>query len=1029
MFGLQIAFDEPHWLWLALAIPALWVWSHRALASSGRQVRKIPLLLRSLILAATILALAEPKLLRETDRVTVLYLLDQSESIPLDHRQEMLEYVTREVAQHRRENRGDRAGILVFGGEARVEIPPVDMELPALSRVETLVDLRPEITSLSAALELAKASFPEDSARRVVVVSDGNENLGDALRTGKMLSESGIGIDVVPVRLPQRNEVSIEQVVVPTDLRLGQAFEAKVVIENRVIDDDPNPTMGIIRLIEREGGASRPIGETRVELKPGTNVVGFAHQVDRTAMLTYEASFVPDDAARDFRGQNNRGSAYTHVRGRGRVLWIEDGEFRGEYAELVGELRTLDFEIDMMSSDALFSSPAELIEYDCVVLANLPRSGGEADPRSGGAEVYAFSDAQIEMLVRNTEEFGCGLVMLGGDRAFGAGGWSNTRLEEAMPVDFQILNDRIEAVGALAIVMHASEMAAGNYWQKVIGVEAIRALGPMDYCGVAVWNDFGGGSSWLWNNNATGLSRVGANRRSMLAEVQKMAPGDMPDFDSSMALCLRGLQQTPASIKHMIIISDGDPTGPSPTLLQQFVDTGIEISTVAVGTHGPATLTPLERIAETTGGKFYLATDPQSLPRIFQREARKVARPLIFEQPSGIGVLRESQAAGHPLLQGIPADALPPILGYVATTLKDNPLVESLLLADRPADHPENATILATWRFGLGRTTVVTTDAGRRWAGSWKDDDFHARFYAQLLRHAMRPVDESAEFTVASRLRDGRVVLTVDAVDQTGSFLNGLPMVARAVAPDLTPIEIPLRQVRPGRYEASFAADAPGGYLFTILPGEGYERLSGGITVPVSGEFDDRITNLPLLNSLASLEARGGSSGVVVADDVNAQNLPTLLEHDTFRRDLAPATSLEELWPWLLFAVPFAFLVDVAVRRLSLSPWQWLRQRLHPAKPATDSTAQDQRLERLRQAKLATQQRDSRTSTREQSLADKPGSSEELLTEIRTRPSTPSSNAPPSLSESSEVSYTERLRQAKRRATQDRRDPPDRPPS
>ena len=32
--------------------------------------------------------------------------------------------------------------------------------------------------------------------------------------------------------------------------------------------------------------------------------------------------------------------------------------------------------------------------------------------------------------------------MLGGDNSFGAGGWANTELEKAMPVDFHIKNAR-----------------------------------------------------------------------------------------------------------------------------------------------------------------------------------------------------------------------------------------------------------------------------------------------------------------------------------------------------------------------------------------------------------------------------------------------------------------------------------------------------------------------------------------------------------------------------------------------------------
>ncbi|HRF02450.1 MAG TPA: VWA domain-containing protein, partial [Pirellulaceae bacterium] len=858
----EFSFDEPIWLWAAAAIPLFAIVAALTLRGLSPLRRTAIVLVRSLLLLLIVLALAEIQWVQRTDKVTVLYLLDQSESIPRDKRQYMLDYVVREVARHRNETESDRAGVIVFGGQARIEIPPIDMELPTLSRTESVGDLKRDATSLEAALQLAKASFPEDSARRIVVVTDGNENLGDASAAARLLAEDGIGIDVVPIRLPRRSEVAIDKVVIPVDLREGQAFEAKVVIENlAAVDPDaaePPPTTGTLRLIERDGAESRLIAERPVELRPGTNVFGFRHRIDRTAMLTYEATFVPDDPESDFRLQNNQGAAYAHVRGKGRILWIEDAEHRGEFDELVGLLRRQSFEVDLMASDELFTTPIELLEYDCVVLANLPRSGGEADGTRGGAEIYAFTDAQVEMLVRNTQEFGCGLVMIGGDRSFGVGGWANTRLEEAMPVDFQVKNDRIEAVGALALVMHASEMPEGNYWQKVIGVEAIRALGPMDYCGVVVWEDLGGRTRWLWGEGNGGFERVGPLRRLMLGAVQRMSPGDMPDFDASMQLALDGLGPLRASVKHMIIISDGDPAPPSPALLDGFVDANIEISTVAVGTHGPPTATPLQAIADATGGKFYNVTDPQALPRIFQREARKVAKPLIFENPAGISVLPRPSAYAHPALQGLSLESLPPIRGYVSTTIKQNPLVEQLLIAAAPDDGGQNSSLFATWRFGLGRCTVLTTDAGRRWATDWRAMAGYDRFFAQVIRHAMRPVDESADFTIASRTEEGRVALVVNALDENDAFVNGLPMIARALSPSLEPIEIELRQTAPGRYEGDFPAEDPGSYLFTILPGEGYDRLSGGVTVPVSGEFSDQETNWPLLETLASSTPRGG---------------------------------------------------------------------------------------------------------------------------------------------------------------------------
>src|SRR5690606_23874099 len=138
---------------------------------------------------------------------------------------------------------------------------------------------------------------------------------------------------------------------------------------------------------------------------------------------------------------------------------------------------------------------------------------------------------------------------------------------------------------------------------------------------------------------------------------------------------------------------------------------------------------------------------------------------------------------------------------------------------------------------------------------------------------------------IASRTEEGRVALVVNALDENDAFVNGLPMIARALSPSLEPIEIELRQTAPGRYEGDFPAEDPGSYLFTILPGEGYDRLSGGVTVPVSGEFSDQETNWPLLETLASSTPRGGRAGAVVGDDVEPRTIPDLLEHDTFRRE------------------------------------------------------------------------------------------------------------------------------------------------
>ena len=171
------------------------------------------------------------------------------------------------------------------------------------------------------------------------------------------------------------------------------------------------------------------------------------------------------------------------------------------------------------SSDEAFQSLAELQPYDAVVLANVP-----APPTKTSISPTSRSTCWCATRSR----WAAGLVMLGGPNSFGAGGWTGTELEKAMPVDFQIQNAKVVPRGALVMLMHASEIAEGNHWQKVIAREAIKTLGGQDYCGVIHW---WGTEQWLWHG---GLLTVGDNRDAMLALIDRMTPGDMPEFEPSL---------------------------------------------------------------------------------------------------------------------------------------------------------------------------------------------------------------------------------------------------------------------------------------------------------------------------------------------------------------------------------------------------------------------------------------------------------------------------------------------------------------
>ena len=938
----QFGFQYPWMLLLLAIIPWAWWIGSRSLAGLGPTRKWLALILRSAVLLLIILALAGVQWIWVSDRQTVIYLLDQSDSIPLPKRQLMLRYAIESVKKFRRENRFDRAGLILFGREASIEIPPLDENLPPLSKPESNFG-KADATNLEGALKLAAATFLEDSAKRIVILTDGNQTLGSAQPAAKRLAESGIGIDVVPVRLDSNSEVLVEKIDIPGYVRQGQTVDARVVINRfQSAGEAPKDIAGRLRVVRRIGSQSEVLADSPYTLDREVNVVPIPHKIDQTAGYTYEAEFIADDQSEDTIPQNNRATAFTYARGRARVMLIEDANNIGNYNEFIEALGRNDIEVDVRNTANLFSSLVELQSYDSVIIAGVPRTSGESMD-----QLASITDEQIEMLVKSAQQFGTGILMLGGPEAFGAGGWTNTKLEEAMPVNFSVKNPKLNAVGALAMVMHASEMAEGNHWQKVIGKSALEALGPQDYCGVIQYDMVG--DKWLWGSPTQGLMKVQGNKNMMRSRMSRMVPGDMPDFDSSLKLAIGSLSTVPAAIKHMIVISDGDPTPASPGVLNAFKKNQIKITTVAVGAHGVVGTTELKRIATSTGGNYYIVNNASALPKIFMREARRVTRPLVYEPEGGVSPVR--QLPNHEILSGITGD-LPNLRGFVLTDRKDSPLVEVPLLGAKPADE-QNASILATWNYGLGRTAVFTSDGGKRWAGDWIGSPYYDQFFSQLVRWTMKPQSDSANYSLATQIKDGRVQIIVNATDKEDRTLNFLEMNATAVGPNLEPISLPLKQQAPGRYVGEFTPEEAGSYMLSVLPGVGKPALTTGVTVPFSDEYRIRQANMRLIEQIASNEPTGGKAGQVLPE-LAPENLNDLLGVDTFRAGIPPAKSLKDIWPLVVLSGATLFFADVFVRRVSVDlglPLRKLAAFMTKRKWSAEDQSRQATLERLRTSK------------------------------------------------------------------------------
>lgn len=1007
MLDYRISFESPWYLLLLGVIPLLAWWARGSLAGLGRLRAWSAMTIRGGLIALVVLALAGIQLVRVNDGVSVLYLVDRSLSMPPDKTSAVIDYINRSAKVHRDGRRHDRAGVIVFGRDAAVEAPPFAGALNLPARFESTVDR--EATDLAAALRLAQAVFPPDAAKRVVIITDGNQNAGDAFAQAQSLAEHGVGIDVVPIARSGDAEVAIEKLVVPGDARQGTPFDARVVL-NTTGTNGTEPLRGRLRVSRAGGHGTEMLADQDVELPAGKHVLSFREELRVPDFYTYSARFVPEGNTGDVQAENNEATAFTLVRGPGQVLLIEDWTKPGQFDGLAEFLRRQDIAVTVQPSNQLFANLTELQRYDLVILANVARTSGET-----ADQLTTIDDAHIEMLVRNTQHLGGGLIMLGGPESFGAGGWTNTPLEAAMPVDFQVKNAKVIPSGALSIVIDSSGSMTGPKLEmsKAAAIAAVQVLNPSDYVSVVA---FDSAAHWI-----VPTQKIDSPIK-IARSISRLGPGGGTNMRPGMVEGYKALDRVDAAIKHMIVLTDGQTEGSDYTnLASEARKRKITTTCVAVGQDSAIQL--LTAVARAGGGKYYFVDNPRTIPRIFMKEAMRVARPVIFEDASGLTAQRTSD---HEILHGI-GDSLPPFTGYVMTTPKENPLVEIPLLAPKPAGH-KNA-LLASWQFGVGRTVAFTTDAGQRWTKNWPQWPGYERLFTQMVRWAMRPTDDRETLQIYTEHRDGQVYVTVTALDKNDEFLNFLDLSGTVLGPQAQPLELSLKQIAPGRYAGQFAAPQAGSYFLSIGSGPGRPLTRAGINVPYSSEFKQQESNDALVRNLAALTPEGGQSGLVIDEPESAGHVEKSLRANVFRHELERATSRQDAWHLLVFAAACVLVLDVFNRRVLIGfGWLWwltaqLRQ-LVARRPASQGDV-GASLARLQQRK---QQLDVELDTRRAGVrfeasatdAEAPELEHQLVASAEPNAKRPAATLDLAPKEQQD-DYTARLLKAKQRARQQRR--------
>jgi uncharacterized membrane protein len=692
-------FTRPEWLAALAVLPVAVYYAWRSLVRFGLLRRAASLLVRVLLLAALVAALAGVRISRETSRQFVVLAVDQSRSIAPDAGKIVEHWRSQWRPEHcwtsqqwhtTGQGRGDRVVYVPFAAEPRA----VAAELP-VARTDT-----PPGTNIAAAIAAARATIAADYVPQIVLFSDGNQTAGDALAAARA---AGVPIATVPLPGPE-HEVYVAGVAAPGRVRAWAPFDVDVAIQST---HDDTCTVELRNGSQSPSGAltpgPSPIGEGRnskkLPIHRGENHVRFTVTADAEGTQMTLTARVSD--CQDTIAENNEAGCVVAVGLAPRVLLVDSRPPLA--AHLADALRRGHIEVTVCAPEEMPARAEDLGRFDLVILSNVPAAALPAE--------------RMELIRRYVGDSGGGLIAIGGVESFTPGGYRGTPLEDILPVRSEPRKDKAKPALAMVLVLDCSGSMEGKSISlaKQAARRAVAMLGPRDEIGVIAFED---------NNWWVSPLHVCNDKEQVVRRLDTIVAGGETDMYPPLEKAYLALRESPAELKHIIALTDGvSSPGDFDGLAKKIAAAGISLSTVAIGEEATGPL--LKDIAATANGHCYYCDDVARVPQIFEMETRMAGKVGITEEPFFPQVVNAS-----PVLAGLDLEHAPTLLGYVETQAKPD---AQLLLATKSGD-----PLLVLGRWGRGSVMAFTSDIQSRWAAAWLRWPEFGRFWVQLVREAMR---------------------------------------------------------------------------------------------------------------------------------------------------------------------------------------------------------------------------------------------------------------------------------------------------
>lgn len=833
-----------------ILIPIILVFMYIVLKKFKNLKRKnlVNLISRILVIIFIVCAMADITLSIKGKNISTIFILDVSDSMS-NFKEKGIEFIDKALEEMPKNN---KAGVVVFGDNASVD--KVMDNKKEYSGIKS-APLK-SATNIEEAINTSFSLFDKNASKRIVLITDGEENKGDLLNSVVLLNKENIDLKVYKVSNESGNEVYVESVKVPDNISIGEEFTVTTTIESNV------QTKGKLTLFSGRDKKA----EEEVEIQKGTNTFVFKDVQTTGGFKNYRVLIEADE---DTNGINNEYSCFTNVIAPPNILVIEGKE--NSALGVIETLKNTSCNYNIVSPNSAPRNLNELLEYKTIVLCDVHKD----DLNSG------FMD-NIESYVK---DYGGGVVTFGGENSYALGGYKNTSLEKILPVNMDKKGkNEVPPISISLIIDKSGSMSSGNgevsklTLAKEAAMNALDSLRESDEINVIAFDD-------------TYQNVVEMQSASNIKNIKEMIGGITVGGGTSIYPALeqgyKAQLNSKGKIKHIILLTDGEDSfslSNYTSLVNDIKNEGITLSTVSVGEDANESL--LQALANEGSGRYYHTDKYTDIPRIFAREVLLSAGTYIINEEFTPSISSNSE-----ILSGINTkEGIPNLKGYIGTSIKEN--ATEILTSNH--DEP----ILASYRYGIGKTVSWTSDIN----GQWSSDYLTWNKGAQLIKNAIYwTIPELSDEGKLSISQEGNEALIEFYSD---SNLEGSKIKAIYNSESGSNGEIELTEEEPGKYTGKVKLDEIGFYNFNVREekdGEIINNYTGAFSLQYSDEYKFN-KNKDKIKTLVS--------------EVNGKFINN--PKDAFKGELKEAYKKINLSNIFLIFALVLFFLDIVYRRLNL---------------------------------------------------------------------------------------------------------------